>query len=172
MRLLLALDGHRDHESAAHAVRALVEAAGASVFLLNVLDPDDIQAHVQHQGSLPITPTYALTGTRLPGAVQEYARTAEDRSEAFAAMQGERIDYLREAAGRWFAGRVVEVKVEVDEHVADAIIAEAHRVAADIIVLASYHHSMVDRIRGALHEEVIKRAPVPVLVVGPEVVGQ
>ena len=172
MRLLLALDGHADHENAAHAVRGLAEACSASVYLLNVLNPNDVHASMEHQSAPPVTPTYTLTGTRVPGAVQEYPRVAEDRAAAFAAIEAERSDYLKDAAGRWFTGRTVEVRVEEHEHTADAILAEAHRVAADLIVLASYHHSMVDRIRGALHEEVIKRSPVPVVIVGPEVVGR
>ena len=89
---------------------------------------------------------------------------AEDQSSEEA--RGEAEAYLAEASGR-LAGwaRRVEARVEMDPHVAPAIVARAEEEGADLIAMATHGRGRAARVvLGSVADRVMRTSPVPVLL--------
>jgi nucleotide-binding universal stress UspA family protein len=172
MRILIAIEDP-DHHQPANALKRLVEAASAEVHLLHVIDPARVRTEGVRGAYETITPRAAATGTPIPGATQHYPHAAEDRGQALQRARAEMYDSLKDAASRWFPAQVVEIHIDEDADTVEAILRAARQTGAALVALATHHHHgrLSPRLRTDLHEEIIQRSPVPVIVVGPEVVG-
>jgi nucleotide-binding universal stress UspA family protein len=169
VNVLLALDGTADGEPAAAAISEWVRASGATVRLLSVLRPSHVKdtpdaGHFAHT----VTPLGTASGQVLPGLKAPTARTAEDRTQALARATAERADYLDLVAEKYFEGVQTEKLVLDASDVAAAIVEEAGKPETNLVVMATRSRSPLGQaLFGAVHEQVVRNAPVPVLLVGP-----
>ena len=172
MRILVATDGDLNAQQPANALARWIEAPGTELHLLSVVNPGEVHAEGVH-GSTDMVPAATWSGTTVPGIQPQYPHGPEDRGQALDRARAERHDLLKEAGSRWFPGAAVEVHIVEDKETANAILRVAQQVAADLIAMSAHHHSAAaQRLRQNLHEEVVQHSPVPVFVVGPEVVGR
>jgi nucleotide-binding universal stress UspA family protein len=169
MKVLLALDGSPTGESAAIAIADWARTSGAEVVLLTVLRPADVHETVAGGGPThTLTPQGTPSGQTLRGVSGPLPRTAEDRSQAISRAIAERHDYLESLADRLLDGVQTTVQVVDGNDVAAAIVKAAEATAPDFIAMATRARSPLGQaLFGAIHEEVVRRAPVPVLLVGP-----
>lgn len=172
MRVLLALDGTANGEPAAAAIADWARDSAAEVVILSVLDPREV--HATRGGSKfvgVLSRDGGPTGPLLRGVVPvEVTVAAEDRSQALVRARGEREGYLRRLAGEWFSGVDVTVDAPDGEDIADVVVTAAIAHKADIIAMATRGRSAFGQAMfGAVHEDVVRRATVPVLLVGPKV---
>ncbi|MGD9935698.1 MAG: universal stress protein [Dehalococcoidia bacterium] len=172
MRVLLAVDGTPNGEPAAAAIASWAAESGADLVLLSVLHPRDVRAMgAGKQVSGSLSRDGRPTGQLLRGLPPvEAVGVAEDRSQALTRARAEREDYLRHLAGQWFAGVSVTVRAVAGEDTAGAIVEAAIAEDAALIAMATRGRSAVGQaLFGAVHEDVVRRAPMPVLLVGPQV---
>jgi len=172
VRVLLAVDGTPNGEPAAAAIAAWAAETGADLVLLSVLHPREIRASATGKtmsGSL--SRDGRPTGQLLRGLPPvEAMGVAEDRSQALTRARTEREDYLRGLAGQWFGTVQVTVQAVAAEDTADAIVKAAVDEGVALIAMATRGRSAVGQaLFGAVHEDVVRRAPMPVLLVGPQV---
>lgn len=168
MRVLVALDGGPSGEHAAAAIAAWALNSGQEIHLMSVLHPDEVHETVKGRANYAMTPRGTLSGQTLnvsdPPPVQ-----AENRTQALARVHGEREDYLRDIARRWFTGTQPAVHVADGKSTPEAIIKVAKEIGAEVIAMgARARSSWGQALFGSVHEEVVRHAPVPVIVVGPE----
>jgi len=170
MRILVPLDGTNAGERVCPALAGLARTLNAELVLYHVVPPHDVRGVPVSTAPLsdPIAPAGTVMGQRL--AVEEpHPRPVEDRGQALARVHAEREDALRGVARRYFAGLHVEVVVEGSEDTAAAIVAAASRLRADGIAMATRGRAgLAHALFGSIAERVIRQAPVPVLVVGPQ----
>lgn len=170
MRVVLAVDGTEKGEPAAAAIASWAAETGADLVLLSVLHPREVRsmpAGKQVSGSLSRDGRPA--GQLLRGLPPvETSAVAEDRSQALTRARVEREDYLRHLAGEWFPSIHVDVRAVSAEDTARAIVDVAVEENAALIAMATRGRSAVGQaLFGAVHEDVVRRAPMPVLLVGP-----
>lgn len=173
MRVLVPLDGTPSGERICPPIAALARTLGAEIILCHVVHPDTVHGSIASTAPLaePIAPAGTVMGQRL--TVEEpRPRAAEDRGQALARVHAEREDYLRDVASRYFVDVPVQVKVEGGEDTAEAIVMVARRLAVDGIAMATRARAgLAHALFGSVAERVIRRSPVPVLVVGPRAGG-
>ena len=169
MKVLLALECSPIGESAAEAISEWALASGAEVHLLTVLHPKDIHETVGKSGyTHTLTPQGTPSGQLLSGLKDPMPPVAEDRTQALSRAHEEREDYLRAIASARFAGLNAKVEVFDSSETAESIIAVAARENADFIAMATRGRSGIGQaLFGTIHEEVVRHAAVPVLLVGP-----
>lgn len=141
-RVLIATTGATSADSVVRLGGLLADRAGGTVTVLAVVDP---------------VPAYAAAMTEFAVPDIDHERRAATALDVRA--QIERV-----------VGEVQWPVTVVVGHTADAIVSAARRTKASVIVLGLGRHRMVDRLLGgetALH--VARHAPVPVLVVPPDV---
>ena len=169
MRVLVALDRTEEAERAATVIARWASGHTLDVHLLHVLHPHDVHETMRAEGlSFVLTPQGTVTGSAI-GVEQRLAGPVEARTQAVERLQVERLDFLRDVAGRSFPGRPVECHVEDSDRTAEAIVAAATRLEADFIAMAARRRgSLSERLFGSVHEDVVRHSPVPVLVIGPD----
>lgn len=169
MKLLLAVDGARAGEPAARAAAVWASTAGAEVVLYSVLHPREVRSTVAGpRFPHTIAPEASQGGQPLHGVRPPAAQVAEDRSQALARLRVERREYLQHLADRLFAGVPATIRIDDGADTASAIIAAAVEESASVIAMATRGRSALGQaLFGAVHEDVVRRSPVPVLLVGP-----
>jgi nucleotide-binding universal stress UspA family protein len=168
MRVLVALDRTDTAAEAARALSGWAHEARPEIHVLHIVHPDAIPATPAPTGFVhSITPAGTVSGQSL--AVREpLAHMAEDRTQAIARTEAEATDFLKDIAGQHLAGLDVTYHVEPGTNTADAIIAAAERLEADFVAMAARGRSGLGRtLFGSVHEDVVRRCRVPVLLVGP-----
>lgn len=147
--VLVAVDGSRSSEPVARVALALAEERGAHVHVLSVVDTR----------SAPIPPPLDLALALADGTYGEaiHAEQKHDLRLALSAALQRPVDWP------------VEVSLGAPAH---AIVYEARRIGAALIVLGLRHHGAVER---AINDEttlhVMRTAPCPVLGVTPSLAG-
>jgi nucleotide-binding universal stress UspA family protein len=142
-RILVPLDRTPTAEAIIPLIAAVARAAGATVRLLHV-------APVPHNVEMPA------------GHVIAYADQEMDRLDV------EHTEYMRAVAEAHLTGVPTEVGVRFGDAV-DEILAEADRFGADLIGVATKTRSSITRaLLGSVAEELVRRAPVTVMLVRPE----
>lgn len=169
MKVLIAVDGGETSERVFAAVGPWARATSADVHLLAVLHPKDVHGTMAPTGfTHSVTPQGTATGT-LMHAEEPVMHAAEDRSQAFARLTVEFESRLRELARRHLAGLQLTTSVEQSEKTDHEIVRTAAAHGAALITMGSHGRAGVARaILGSVAEAVVRRSPVPVLVVGPE----
>jgi nucleotide-binding universal stress UspA family protein len=170
VRILVVLDGTHTGEPAARAVAPWVRAEGLEVVLFSVLDPAEIHDTISpRRFSHALTPSGTAFGQTL-GVFEPYATSAEDRGQAFVRARNEREDYLRTIGAELFPGVPPTILVEEGHETAASIVAAARSFdVAFIAITARGRGGVSQALFGAIHEDVVRHAPVPVIVVGPAV---
>ncbi len=169
MRVMIAIDGTPVGERAARAVATWANETGAEIHLLSILNPEDARETVANPGFVhSATPAGTMSGQTLrvrePLPVQ-----AENRGQALTRSLDERSDYLKGLARASFPALQVSVHVADGSNTADAIVQNAERLGVDFIAMGTRgRHGIGQALFGSIHEDVVKRAPMPVLLVGPE----
>jgi nucleotide-binding universal stress UspA family protein len=168
MKVLVALDRTETAAEAARALSGWAKEARPEIHVLHVFHPDDIPPTPAPTGFVhAITPAGTLSGQALP-VREPLAHMAEDRTQAIARTEAEATDFLREIVSRHLAGLNVTFHVEPSSNTADAIISAAERLDADFVAMAARGRTGLGRtLFGSVHEDVVRRCRVPVLLVGP-----
>lgn len=168
MRVMIALDGTPVGERAARAVATWANETGAEIHLLSVLHSGDSKETVANPGFVhSATPAGTMTGQSL-NVREPFPHQAESRSQALTRAHEERMDYLRLVVAKWFPALAIKIHV-ADAETATAIVEHAERLGVDFIAMGTRgHHGVGQALFGSLHEEVVKRAHMPVLLIGPE----
>jgi nucleotide-binding universal stress UspA family protein len=173
MKVLVALDESHEAESAVTAIASWARAAGVEVVLCTVVHPSQIHETVSSSGfAHAVTPQGSPSGQVLPGIKDpaHLATAAEDRTQALVRAHAERRDHLAKVASRHLADVAVEFHVRDGADTAGEIVAAAEEAGADFIALAARGRSALGQaLFGAVHEDVVRRSPVPVLLAGPGV---
>ncbi|MGD9934355.1 MAG: universal stress protein [Dehalococcoidia bacterium] len=171
MKVLLALDGTRAGEPAAEAIAGWAKSTAAEIVLYSVLHPKELRGTVSEpRFAHTITPEGTASGQLLRGVRPPAPAIAEDRTQAIARVHVERQEYLAGLASRLFEGVTVSVRVGDGADAAAAIVAAAAEEGADFIAMATRGRSALGQAMfGAVHEDVVRKARVPVLLAGPGV---
>lgn len=170
MRVLIAYDGGEAGEKALAAIAPWAIDSGAEVHMVKVLKPKEI--HETAFSSAPHTPVPAGTVTGvLLGTKGPTPHLAEDRSQALVSAREIAEEQLSAVGVRVFGSTPVTVHVEIADHdAADAIISVATKLGAAVIAIGTHGRTGLQHaILGSVAEAVVRRSPVPVLVVGPHV---
>jgi nucleotide-binding universal stress UspA family protein len=168
MRVLVALDGLID-DALCRASAYLCEAGRDSAVLLAVVNPQDIRETVSGRVDTPravATPTGTLisSGGGTP-------HTAEARGQAVQRVLDGRQAELKTFAHRYFQHVPVETHVEVSGEPADEILREARKIEASGIAVGAQKQSLLTAaILGSVAADVVRRSPVPVLVIREDMV--
>jgi nucleotide-binding universal stress UspA family protein len=137
MRVLIATDFSPHAEDAVKIVRGMPLPSGSTVRVLHAIEP------------------FAEVATLNPVAINTFAETAM-------AQVNSELDVIAARLGA--PGCVVET-ISVLGRVADAIVEEAERAKADLIVMGSRgHRAVTSALLGSVSAEVVDRAPCPVLI--------
>ncbi len=169
MRVLVAYDGGEAGDRALEAIANWAKASQAEVHLATILKPgearDTSRGNVVHAMTPAATPAGQLlhTGEPLP-------KLAETRSEAISGILQETRESLRDTASRYLAGVEVTVHADINEHVAEAIIALAGQLGAELVAVGTHGRTGISHaLMGSVAEKVVRQSPLPVLVIGPKV---
>lgn len=156
--VLATLDGSALSEAVLESVRRLAEGAGIRVTLLRVIDP------VGHAGEPYATPLIMASPPDLIITPSMRRASGDELHD----LIKEAEDYLSshaEVLRR--AGIQVEVKAVVDDNVPRAIVAEANN-GYDLVAMATHGRSGLARLAlGSVAMAVVKRLPIPLLLVPP-----
>ncbi len=167
MRILVAIDRGPASEEVAAAVAHLTTAAD-EIHLLTIVHPKEVSETVPRTGGLTRSvPMRVPTGTGgLINAEMAIRVPAEDGSQAVLRVKAAHAAYLHELASRLLPDVESHVHVEVDEHPATAILRRIVDVEAHGVAIGTRDRGTVKRaLLGSVAEEVMRKAPVPVLIV-------
>jgi nucleotide-binding universal stress UspA family protein len=148
-RILVALDGSALAERILPYAEALGDKFGATLIVLRATTPpSEIVAAEAAAGAIPVSPAVA------------------DATEITEAEQRDAAGYLRGVAARLRArGLTVEVN-EPEGRIAEAILARARDLRADLIAMTTHGRGGLGRaLFGSIADEVLRHAPCPVLLV-------
>jgi nucleotide-binding universal stress UspA family protein len=160
------MDGSELSENAAAATAAWARAAGASVVLVTVRDPDDVHDTYFPSGySHVVTPQGTWGGQLLRNVSEPDRVVAEDRGQALERARVEVETYLSGVADRFFKGVDCGWRVEWSDNTPAGIASAAEAVGADLVAIGTHGRSGVSHaLLGSVAEAVVRRSPVPVLV--------
>jgi nucleotide-binding universal stress UspA family protein len=169
MRVLVALDRTQRAAEAARALANWAKETNAEIHLLHVLHPEQIPETAAASGfTHALTPGGTFSGQTL-NVHEPYPKLAEDRTQAIARAIAETEDDLRNIAQRFFPTLTVTTHVEPSRDTAAQIVKEATRIDADFIAMSTRgRHGIGSALFGSIHDEVVRQAKVPVLLIGPE----
>jgi nucleotide-binding universal stress UspA family protein len=169
MRILIALDGSPLSELAVAAIAPLAREAGMEVDLLTVLNPDEVHETFAETEHVTVAPRSSPPAGQLASRMTvPLPRLAEDRSQALERGRVEAEEYLQAQAARHLVDVISEVHVEWSGETAAAIAAFAEKCGAGLIAMGTHGRSGLSHVlMGSVAEEVVRRSPVPVLVVRP-----
>ncbi|MCC7364096.1 MAG: universal stress protein [Dehalococcoidia bacterium] len=167
MRIVITCDGSEVSRRALLAAAPLVREWGAEVTVAGILDPGHLHGTISNREIGPDTGHLAEFARGRGAPVTPPPRVVEDRG---AAMESARVDakeLLAELAALNLPGIAAEVRVEWDDDPAAAIVRVAKDVGAALIVMSTHGRSGLGQaLMGSTTADVVKRSPVPVLVVG------
>ncbi len=168
MRVLITLDGSEIGESAAAAVAEWALESRADIVLTMVIHPEDIKQTRSGEYHHTLTPKGTMGG-HLISLEEPQQRMAETREQA---LERARIDaeaYLSKVAEHYLPGAPAQPIVEWDDDVAGAIVRAADKSDVAFIAMGTHGRTGLGHaILGSVAEEVVRRAHVPVLVIGPK----
>lgn len=167
MRILVAIDRGPVSEEVAAAVAHLTTAAD-DIHLLTVVHPREVGETVPRTGGLTrAVPIRIPTGNGgLINGEMAVPISAEDGSQAVLRVKAAYTAYLHDLASRLLPNVESHVHVEVDEHPATAILRRVVELEAHGVALGTRDRGTVRRaLLGSVAEEVMRNAPVPVLIV-------
>jgi nucleotide-binding universal stress UspA family protein len=161
MKALMTLDGSENSASIVPTAKRLCELVpGIELHMLTVLDPKAVHG----TAAAPIgDPKGASAGTMVvsvPGP-----RIVESHGEAEERLDRQTLADMAGLTGRDFQGVDVSYHVAWSGNAADAIVAMADELDADVIVMATHGRSgLTHLLAGSVAESVIRRSSRPVLV--------
>ncbi|MBA4181032.1 MAG: hypothetical protein C0506_10630 [Anaerolinea sp.] len=170
MRVLIPLDGSQLSDRVLEALAPWVKRWGAEVDLLTVLDPRDAHEVVAEAGRSPagaagFTASLASRGA----AVEPPPAVVIDRGQALEALRVNTEDELRGKAAGHLRGAAVKVHADFAEHAADGIAAFVREHDIDFVAMGTHGRSGVGQaVLGSVAGAVVRHAPVPVILVGPD----
>jgi nucleotide-binding universal stress UspA family protein len=160
-------------ESAVAVIGAWARSTPIEVLLLSVLHEaeageliEPVQEVVEPEAGMG--DVLAVGGSLHADAAARDPRPVEDHGQALARARSEREDYLRAAATRYLPEGKATIHVELSEDTAQSIVAAAQSLGVDAIALAHGRTGLRHVVVGSVAEEVVRRSPVAVIVVGPE----
>ncbi len=181
MRVLIALDTSEIGESAAAAIAAWSRSVPIELHFLSVVHPDDLHATQESTstGEFPVSESSQagdiplITGSQYGGVAvplgDQRPETVEYRGQAIERARSERKDYLRALVLRDLPDANTTIHVEFSDETAQTIVETAKALGVDAIAMGTHgktgiRHALV----GSVAEEVMRRAQVPVVLIGPE----
>lgn len=170
MKALIAID---DTTHAAQTLAAVGEWAntwGIEVNLLTVVKPGEaVDTVAAHDYSHALTPAGMPSGHALHVA-EPQPILAETRGQALTRRETEAEERLLAFASQYMPLAPAKAFALMATDVPAAIIAKAAETGADLIVMGTHSRTGLSHLfAGSVAEDVIRRSPVPVLVVGPRV---
>ena len=170
MRLLITLDGSDLAERAIANMAPWIKRWPAETLLLTVLDPADSRgtpAGDERPASLRAGLDTVLAVRSLAGA--RPSALAEDRGQALEAARIEAGEAMEKVAGSYLPETPVSVHVEFSDAPAETIAEFARDQRVDFIAMSSHGRSGLGQaLLGSVAMEVVRRAGVPVIMVGEE----
>lgn len=163
MHVLVALDGLID-DALCRASAYLCEAGRDSAVILAIVDPRDARETVSGRSDVPRA-VATQTGTLL-SAGGGTPHAAEARDQAVQRVLDARRAQVEGLAHRYFQHVPVDTHVEISGDPADEILRKAREIEANgIAVGAQKQSSLAAAILGSVAADVVRRSPVPVLVI-------
>lgn len=172
MRVLIAYDGGDAADKALAAIAPWTRESAAEVHLVKVLRPRDIHETPFPPGVHAFTPAGTASGQLLNTAELPPA-LASNRGQAFDTARAEAADQLRSIAEKILGSQHVQVHVEISDEPASSIVEVASRIEAGVIAIGTRGRTgLPHALLGSVAEAVVRLAPMPVLLVGPQVLSQ
>ena len=172
MRVLIAYDGGEAGDKALAAIAPWTRDSAAEVHLVKVLKPKDIHETSFPSGVHAVTPAGTASG-QLLNTAEPPPQFASNRGQAFDTARAEAADQLRAVGENIFGSQHAEVHVEISDEPARSIVEVASRIGADVIAIGTRGRTGIQHaLLGSVAEAVVRRAPMPVLLVGPRVLSQ
>lgn len=169
MKVLVAHDGGEAGDRALSAIATWALDSQAELHVMTILKPGDV--HDTSRGDLVhvMTPAATTTG-QLLNSGEPLPRLAENRSQAVDFALSSEKERLWQVTGRFLPGVNVTVHAEIDDHVAEGIIAWARKLDCTLIAVGTHGRTGITHaLMGSVAEKVVRQSPLPVLVVGPKV---
>ena len=170
MRVLLAYEGGAVGARAFRAIAGWAGGTAAEVHIVRVLNPNEI--HDTHGPSVihALTAGGSATGGETLYAQELPAVPTEDRSQAMDGVRTAAEEEMLAVARRHVGSYRISAHVVIDSEVADRVLALATEIDTDLIVVGSHGRKGISHmLLGSIAEAIVRRSPVPVLVVGPKV---
>jgi len=141
-RILVPVDGSLTSQRGLDESFALAHALGSTLHLLNVVEP----GLLIDTTSMHVPPAHVLDELRAAGERLVFDAAARARHEGIRAH--------------------ASVRCEPGQRIADAILTACRQCGADLIVMGTHGRHGIERLAlGSDAEDVLRRSPVPVLVV-------
>jgi nucleotide-binding universal stress UspA family protein len=171
MRVLIAYDGGPAGEATLRALASWIHSANVEVHLVTVIDPKDVRETPRPPGVHSFTPQATVTGTTLPVREPD-TMLAENRTQALVAAHEVSDERLLDTAAQLLGQAPTAAHTELNSDTPGAIVRLAKRLEVDVIAVGTHGRSGLQHaIFGSVAEQVVRRASVPVLVVGPQAVS-
>ncbi len=173
MRALIAIDGSLSAGAVLDAVAPWLQASKADAEIMTVIDASEIRSTYSSEVMPSRGGERALSWLSVAGGEPEPApQVVEDRGQAIRRVEAEVTDRLRALVNAHLPGIEREIHVVAAENTAEAIVDRARRSGADIIAMGTHGRSGLARaLLGSVAEDVVRRSPVPVLIIRPDKQG-
>ncbi|MCZ2108353.1 MAG: universal stress protein [Dehalococcoidia bacterium] len=169
MKVLIAYDGGEAGNRALAAMHNWATSTQPEIHLITVIRPGDVHDTTFGRGTHALTPAGTESGQMLNTA-EPVPAMAESRSQAVASALSEAEERLYTVATRALPGLDIHVHTDINERVAEAIIATGVRLDVELIAVGTHGRTGIGHaLMGSVAERIIRQSPIPVLVVGPRV---
>ena len=164
MKAIVPLDGSDNAQRIFVSVRRLLAIQpDLEVHLVTVLDPKSVHGRSDHLVNEP--PSVAVGKTAISAPLP---RVVESHGEALERHTSEAREWLEAVAAKETPGANATVHATLSGHAAEAIVALAEELDADLIAMAAHGRSGLSHLlTGSITEAVVRTSKRPVLVQGP-----
>jgi len=168
MKVLIAIEAGDVGERVLKAVGPWAVASGTELHLLTVLDQHDVHETVRPHATHAMTPAGTQMGTLL-NTREPYVEQAENRSQAIEAGLQELQGRQRSLVAAIMPSATCVFHAQIESDVPRAIIDCAKELGVDFIAMGTHGRTGLSHlVMGSVAENVVRKATVPVLVVGPQ----
>jgi len=167
MKVLIAIESGEVGERVLKAVGPWAVASGTELHLLTVLERGQVHETARDHPTHALTPAGTSMGTLL-NTREPYVEQAENRSQAIEAGIQELQVRQRSLVAAIMPLATCVFHAQVESDVPRAIIETAKDLGVDFIAMGTHGRSGLSHlVMGSVAESVVRKATVPVLVVGP-----
>ena len=164
MRILATFDGSKFSESTLPQLLMMADLPTAELIFLGVAD--EPHGRLQRRGGERPAEVIASTTPVIMDVPEP--QWAENKGQAVERRRAQLNDYLQDIAAKFPPGARVQIKTDVSDDAADAIVDCARQHAVDVIVMATHSRKgLAHALFGSTTENVVRSGVAPVLVVHP-----
>ena len=171
MKVLIALDSDESADAIVRTLGPWAIEAKAEVHFLTVLQPGHVRGtDAGDNPGLEMTPAATSSGQLLHlGKLPHHV--AESRSQAVSRAEAEVHDKHKELASCFLKGVEFRSHVAMEADIPATVLRVGSEIGADLVAMGTHGRTGLRHVlMGSVAENVIRNAPMPVLVVGPKTI--